>query len=80
MIDRDGNALASRSPDLLRCLADGPTMGESPSATLRAVTYTVMPAAPSASAIPLPAPRLAPVTTAIFSTSRILVNSAMDRI
>src|SRR5579862_6415320 len=32
----------------------------------RPVTYTVMPAAPSASAMPLPAPRLAPVTTAIF--------------
>src|SRR5215510_12368662 len=34
--------------------------------TLRPVTYTVAPASPSASAMPRPAPRLAPVTTAIL--------------
>src|SRR4051812_29178047 len=35
--------------------------------TLRPVTYTVAPRSPSVSAIPRPAPRLAPVTTATLS-------------
>src|SRR5690349_5878301 len=40
-----------------------------PSPVVRPVTYTVAPAAPSSSAMPLPMPRLAPVTTAILPTS-----------
>ena len=40
--------------------------------TLRPVTYTVAPSAPSATATPRPAPRLAPVTTAILPLNRVI--------
>ena len=43
--------------------------GAPPSSTVRPVTYTVAPAAPSSSAQPLPMPRLAPVTTATAPSS-----------
>jgi hypothetical protein len=42
-----------------------PGREESPGFSDRPVTYTVEPCLPSATAIPRPAPRLAPVTTAI---------------
>src|ERR1700692_3529263 len=43
--------------------------GSSELSRLRAVTYTVAPASPNPSAMPLPTPRLAPVTTATFPSS-----------
>jgi hypothetical protein len=43
---------------------------------LRPVTYTVAPVRPSATAIPLPAPRLAPVTTATIVMVCLLVLDA----
>jgi hypothetical protein len=46
-----------------------PGSGAAPSCSVRPVTNTVNPAAPSASAMPLPAPRLAPVTTATGALS-----------
>src|SRR5688500_11659954 len=49
-----------------------PGSGASPSCWERPVTYTVAPSAPSASAMPLPAPREAPGTRAI-TPSRFLV-------
>src|ERR1017187_1853976 len=43
-----------------------PSAGLGPWREVRAATYTVAPASPSASAMPLPAPRLDPATIAIF--------------
>ena len=50
------SSMVSARPTTLRC-----------SRVVRPVTYTVAPAAPSSTAIPRPAPRVAPVTRAILS-------------
>jgi hypothetical protein len=47
--------------------------GFGPPRAVRPVTYTVAPAPPSASAMPRPAPRLAPVTTATLPFSGFMI-------
>src|SRR5438477_2174873 len=49
-------------------IVSGRPYGERLPGTLRPVQYTSAPASPSARAIPRPAPRVAPATTAILSS------------
>ena len=67
MIDADRDALAAGFADKRRGLGHSAAKGESSGVWLRPVTYTVAPDCPSAMAMPLPAPRLPPVTTATIS-------------
>src|SRR5919109_3208425 len=63
-IPRPPRSVTSRS---VSSIVPGTLSVVGPRSTLRPDTYTVAPAAPSASAMPRPAPRLAPVTSAMVS-------------
>ena len=66
VIAANGDAVASAVRDLLAAssIVPGTPSVVGPLPALRPVTYTVAPAAPSSRAMPRPAPRLAPVTSA----------------
>ena len=65
VVDLDGDALAARRGHQLGGFADRARRAATgPAFSVRPVTYTVHPWLPSACAMPSPAPRLAPVTTA----------------
>src|SRR4051812_7974030 len=53
--------------------------GNGPALTVRPVTYTVAPAAPSSVAMPFPMPRLAPVTTATWPSRGLLIWAILER-
>ena len=80
VIGGNGNALPAARADLVRGVVDGArriVRGFAPPRRVRPVAYTVAPASPSASAIPRPAPRLAPATTATFPSSGFIRSSVL---
>src|SRR5690606_37925562 len=83
VVTTHGDALAARCRDLIGVSSMLPGSSESFESSmirpyvvagcarvLRPVTYTVAPASPSSTAMPRPAPRLAPVMTATWPASR----------
>src|SRR4030095_3746811 len=59
-------------------MVSGRRYGDGRPVTLRPVQYTVAPASPSARAIPRPAPRVAPATTATLPVNGLVDAAAGD--